>query len=237
MERKTTQKFHKELIVLYCLFFFCIAKAQTRISYQGFDNKPEDSWSYTSTLNSGTIQTNTSTFVSSPNSLRFGGSNSSSPDDPNINFDNIDISSFTNVYVNIYFSSNGSPDDNDDLYLDISYNNGTSYTTSIKLIDGKNSTTSDVYAFNHAASAGNTVGSPYTYAIPNGNTQVKIRIRFDELNGGSNTSDYYFIDNVSLYGSLTGNHLEILGLNNTTIAHNSSASSSYYFSGKALLVD
>mgnify|MGYP006184246671 FL=1 len=227
MERKTTQKFHKELIVLYCLFFFCIAKAQTRISYQGFDNKPEDSWSYTSTLNSGTIQTNTSTFVSSPNSLRFGGSNSSSPDDPNISFDNIDISSFTNVYVNIYFSSNGSPDDNDDLYLDISYNNGTSYTTSIKLIDGKNSTTSDVYAFNHAASAGNTAGSPYTYAIPNGNTQVKIRIRFDELNGGSNTSDYYFIDNVSLYGSLTGNHLEILGLNNTTIPHNTSVSSIY----------
>lgn len=227
MERKITQKFHKELIVLFCLFFFCIAKSQTQISYQGFDSKPEDSWNYISMLNSGTIQTNTSSFVSSPNSLRFGGSNSSSPDDPNISFDNVNISSFTNVYVNIFFSSNGTPDDNDDLYLDISYNNGTSYTTSIKLIDGKNSTTSDVYAFNHAASTGNTVGSPYTYTIPNGNTQVKIRIRFDEVNGGSNTSDYYFIDNVSLYGSLTGNHLEILGLNNTTIPHNASVSSSY----------
>ncbi|MBE9575094.1 LamG-like jellyroll fold domain-containing protein [Flavobacterium proteolyticum] len=225
MERKITQKFHKELIVLYCLFFFSIAKAQTRISYQGFDSKPEDTWSYTSTLNSGTIQTNTSTFVSSPNSLRFGGSNSSTPDDPNISFTNVDISSFSNVYVSLHFSSNGSPDDNDDLYLDVSYNNGASYTTSVKLIDGKNSTTSDVYAFNHVASAGNTVGSPYTFAIPNGNTQVKIRIRFDELNGTSNTSDYYFIDNVSLYGNQAGNHLEVLGLNNTNIAHNSSASS------------
>lgn len=227
MERKITQKFHKELIVLFCLFFFCIAKSQTQISYQGFDSKPEDSWNYISMLNSGTIQTNTSSFVSSPNSLRFGGSNSSSPDDPNISFDNVNISSFTNVYVNIFFSSNGTPDDNDDLYLDISYNNGTSYTTSIKLIDGKNSTTSDVYAFNHAASTGNTVGSPYTYTIPNGNTQVKIRIRFDEVNGGSNTSDYYFIDNVSLYGNQTGNHLEVLGLNNTTIPHNAAVSSSY----------
>ncbi|MCA1965797.1 MAG: choice-of-anchor D domain-containing protein [Flavobacterium sp.] len=227
MERKITQKFHKELIVLFCLFFFCIAKSQTQISYQGFDSKPEDSWNYISMLNSGTIQTNTSSFVSSPNSLRFGGSNSSSPDDPNISFDNVNISSFTNVYVNIFFSSNGTPDDNDDLYLDISYNNGTSYTTSIKLIDGKNSTTSDVYAFNHTVSTGNTVGSPYTYAIPNGNTQVKIRIRFDELNGGSNTSDYYFIDNVSLYGNQTGNHLEVLGLNNTTIPHNAAVSSSY----------
>lgn len=227
MERKITQKFHKELIVLYCLFFFSIANAQTRISYQGFDSKPEDTWSYTSTLNSGTIQTNTSTFVSSPNSLRFGGSNSSTPDDPNISFSNIDITSFSNVYVTIYFSSNGSPDDNDDLYLDVSYNNGASYTTSVKLIDGKNSTTSDVYAFNHVASAGNTAGSPYTFAIPNGNTQVKIRIRFDELNGVSNTSDYYFIDNVSLYGNQTGNHLEVLGLNNITIAHNASVSSSY----------
>lgn len=224
MERKSIQNFQKELIIFFCLFFFCIGKAQTLISYQGFDNKPEDSWSYTSTLNSGTIQTNTGRFVSAPNSLRFGGSSSASPDDPSIGFDNINISSFTNVYINIYFSSNGTPDDNDDLYLDVSYNNGLSYSTLIKLIDGKNSTTSDVYTFNHTLSSGNSLGSPYTFAIPNGNSQVKIRVRFDEFNGQNNTSDYYFIDNISLYGNLIGNHFEIFGLNNSNITHNTSAS-------------
>jgi hypothetical protein len=59
-------------------------------------------------------------------------------------------------------------------YLNISYDNGITYPTSVKLIDGKTSTTSDNYAFNHAASSGNTVGSPYTFLVPNGNTQIKI---------------------------------------------------------------
>ena len=223
MEKKHPKKTPNFLVVFLCLFSLMSVNSQSLITYQGFDNKSEDIWNYITTLNTGTIQTNTSTYVSSPNSLRLGGSSSASPDDPFITFDNINISSYTNITLKIYFSSNGTPDDNDDLFLDISYDNGISYSTSIKLVDGKNNTTSDIYAFNHSAVSGDTVGSPYTFAIPNGNTQVKIRIRFDELNGQNNTSDYYFIDNISLQGQIIGNHLEIKGTNDTNITHNSSA--------------
>lgn len=220
------RKLNLVLNLIFILNFFA-ALSQNQIRYQSFDSRPEDNWTYNLTLNSGSIGLNSTTYFSSPNSMRLGGSGSSTPDDPYISFDNVNISNYTNVTLTIYFSSNGTPDDSDDLFLDISYNDGASYTTSIKLIDGKTSTTSDVYAFNHVASAGNTVGSPYTFSIPNGNTQVKIRIRFDELNGSNNTSDYYFIDNVSLYGNITGNHLEILGTNNNVIPYDAAANANY----------
>ena len=223
MEKKYTLTTYKIVISILFFFYFSIGNAQVLINYQGFDGTANDTWNYTSTLNTGTIQTNTTTYVSSPNALRLGGSSSASPDDPFITFNNVSLNFHTDVYLNIYFSSNGTPDDRDDLYLDISYDNGITYPTSVKLIDGKTSTTSDNYAFNHAASSGNTVGSPYTFLVPNGNTQIKIKIRFDELNGQTNTSDYYFIDNISLYGTLIGNHIEVTGTNNLTIAHNSLA--------------
>lgn len=228
MERKTTQA----LCNLFLFFLFNLLSctstySQALITYQGFDSTPQDVWSYTNTLNTGTISINSTTFVSTPNCLRFGGSNSSGSgaanNDPYITFNNVNISPYTNVQLNISFSSNASPDDNDDLYLDISYNNGVSYTTSVKLIDGKTSTTSDLLAFSHPASAGNTVGSSYTFNIPNGNTQVRARIRFDELDNQSNTGDYYFIDNVSLIGTPVGNFISVLGTGNNPIAHNSLA--------------
>ena len=195
MKKKYTLKISRIVLIVLLLFNFSLVYSQTLITYQGFDNKTEDVWNYTATLNTGTIQKVTSTYISAPNALRLGGSSSSSPDDPFITLNNISISDHTNVYVNIFFSSNGTPDDNDDLFLDISYDNGATYPTSIKLIDGKNSTTSDIYAFNHNASIGITVGSPYTFSVPNGNTQIRVRIRFNELNGQNNTADYYFIDN------------------------------------------
>jgi hypothetical protein len=223
MEKKITSEHHKIVISILFFFYVAIANSQSLINYQGFDSTIEDTWNYTLTLNTGTIQTNTSTFVSAPNSLRLGGSGSSSPDDPFITLDNVDISLYTDVYLKIYFSSNGSPDDKDDLYLDISYNNGASYSTSVKLIDGKTSTSSDIYSFTHSASSGNTVGSPYIFSVPSGNTQIKVRIRFDENNGQNNTNDFYFIDNVSLHGNSIGNHFNVLGLNDLLVAHNSSA--------------
>lgn len=153
----SSRKLNLVLNLIFILNFFVVL-SQKQISYQGFDSSSEDNWNYNSTLNSGSIGVNSSTYFSSPNSLRLGGSSSSTPDDPYISFDNLNISNYTNVILNLYFSSNGTPDDNDDLFLDISYDNGVSYATSIKLIDGKTSTTSDVYAFNHTASSGNTVG-------------------------------------------------------------------------------
>ncbi|WP_313804546.1 LamG-like jellyroll fold domain-containing protein [Flavobacterium sp.] len=228
MERKTTLVIRNFIVILFLNLLSCFqANSQTLITYQGFDSKPEDVWGYTNTLNTGSIVTNNSVSVSTPNSLRFGGSNNSgsgaSNNDPYTTFNNVNISGYTNVVLNLSISSNGTPDDSDDLYLDISYNNGVSYPTSIKLIDGKNNTAPDNLAYTHPASPGNTVGSPYSFNIPNGNTQVRVRVRFDELDNQSNTSDNYFIDNISLYGAPLGNHITITGANNNPVPHNSLA--------------
>ena len=229
MEKKTTSITRN--FVLLIVFWFVgqlSCQAQTLISYQGFDSTISDTWNYTNSLNTGTIGTNTSRFVSSPNSLRFGGSNSSISgiiyNDPSINFSNVNISAYTNVKVTIHFSCDGTPDDNDDLYLDVSYNNGITYT-STKLIDGKNDT-SDNLAFSHAASSGITVGSSYIFTIPNGNSQALVRIRFDERDNQGNTGDYYFIDNVSLSGTPVGNYIDVTGTDNIAVSYNSLASMS-----------
>lgn len=228
MARKTTSVIRNLFILLIFNSLGCFqSQAQTLITYQGFDGTPADVWGYANTLNTGSIVTSTLTSVSAPNSLRFGGSNTSGTgatnNDPYTTFNNVNISGYTNVVLNLSLSSNGTPDDNDDLYLDISYNNGATYPVSVKLIDGKANTAPDNLPFSHPASAGNTVGSPYTFSIPNGNTQVRVRVRFDELDNQSNTSDYYFIDNISLYGVPIGNYMTVTGSNNNPVPHNSLA--------------
>lgn len=207
MKGKTT--LDKNVLFLSLIIFSflpSIAIAQSTITNQGFDSLPVDTWNYTSTLNTGTIATNTSRFVSSPNSLRLGGSGSSgsgtSNNDPYILFNNQSLANYTDVQLNISFSSDASPDDNDDLYLDLSYDNGVTFITSIKLIDGKIDT-SDNLPFTHAASAGNTAGSTYAYDIPNINTQIRVRVRFNEFDNQTNTLDYYYIDNIKLTGTQT----------------------------------
>jgi len=225
MNKKITRKTNKLFFTFLIAFTFLNSVAQYQIQYQGFDSTASDTWNYSNSINTGTIETNTSRYVSSPNSLRFGGSNSSLLgllfNDPTITFTNIDISAFTNVKVTIHFSSDGTPDDNDDFYLDVSYNNGFTYT-STKLIDGKNDT-SDNLGFSHASSAGNTVGSSYTFNIPNGNSQVLVRIRFDERDNQANTGDYYFIDNVSLSGTLIGSYINVSGTNSIAVPYNGAA--------------
>lgn len=230
MNRKTTfqNKFQFSIILLN-LFFATSLFAQITLRNQGFDSSPDDTWNYTTILNTGSASFNSTSspfYTSAPNSYRIGGSNTtpSGSNDPYVDFDNTSIVGYSNIKVNIAFTSNGSVDDNDDLYLDISYNNGVTYPTSIKLLDGQGSGSSDNLPFIHAAVGGISVGSTYTYNVPNGNTQIKVRVRFNELDNQNNTSDYYFIDDISLTGVPTGNYISLFGLNNN-ILHNSLASS------------
>lgn len=207
MKGKTT--LDKNVLFLSLIIFFFLtstATSQINITNQGFDSSAIDTWNYTTILNTGTIATSTSSSASAPNSLRLGGSNNigtgPSNNDPYILFSNQSLANFTDVQLSIAFSSFGSPDDYDNLYLDLSYDNGITFITSIKLIDGKNDT-SDNLPFTHAASAGNTVGSTYTIDIPNINTQIRVRVRFNESDDQANSTDYYYIDNIKLTGTQT----------------------------------
>ena len=108
MNKKITRKTNKLFFTFLIAFTFLNSVAQYQIQYQGFDSTASDTWNYSNSINTGTIETNTSTFVSSPNSLRFGGSNTSTAgityNDPEILFNNVSISAYTNVNLKIHFS-------------------------------------------------------------------------------------------------------------------------------------
>ena len=219
MNIKTTFKKILSLFVIVINMFVAISlNAQITLKHQGFDSSPIDTWGYSTTLNTGTANINSTVapfYVSAPNSYRIGGSAANGSNDPFVLFDNVSIVGYTNIKVNIAFTSDGSVDVDDDLYLDISYDNGVTYPTQIKLFDGQSS--SDNLTFIHSVTTGISVGSLYNFSVPNGNSQIKIRVRFDELNTSSNTTDYYFIDNISLTGVPTGNHITLSGLSNSIL--------------------
>jgi endonuclease I len=157
-------------------------------------------WNYTATAGSGTIAVTTSKHQDGSSSLELTGSNSANSD-PYVVFDNVDISSYTSVSLELAFAADG-PDGSDDLYLDISYDNGTTWngTGSVKLVDGYGNAS---VAFGTTNSSNpTTVGSnPYSISIADAETQIRIRIRFDERSGKNNTSDSYFVDAIKLSGT------------------------------------
>ena len=122
-------------------------------------------------------------------SYELGGNN-------RITTDNIDISSYTNVSLSVAFAAAG-PDSGDDLWLDISYDNGTTWlaTDRIKLVDGFGN--ADIDIGNTNAVDPTTVGTnPYTISIAPSETQIRVRLRASGLDAG----DYYYVDDIILSG-------------------------------------
>ncbi len=163
-------------------------------------NFESGNWNYTSNAGSGTIAVTTSKHYEGSSSIQLTGSNGANSD-PNIVFDNVDISSYTSVTLELAFAADG-PDGSDDLYLDISYDNGATWNGagSVKLVDGYGNAS---IAFGTTSSSNPTTVSsnPYTVNIADAENQIKIRIRFDERSGKNNTSDSYFVDAIKLKGT------------------------------------
>lgn len=218
--------------ISFLLIFSSIySVAQINITRQGFQdwnnqvNGLGDSWQYSPIAQSNGIYTTngsaTPTYLT-PRALKleqYGGG-----EDRQIEFNNIpvNVSSYSSVIFSIAFASqntdeNGtsgrSPDDNENLYLDYSYNNGASWTA-VKLIDGKDSTTSDVFAMGalpSLATAVPTGTNPYILTLSPTATQFKVRIRavFD-----TGDFDIYWIDDLRLVGYTNNPEIEVLGANN-----------------------
>ncbi len=116
-----------------------------------------------------------------------------------ITMTNTSISEYINVTLSVAFASNGNVPVTGDLFMDISYDNGASWTGtgSVKLAAGDGST-----AFNINTTNGNTVASnPYTVNIPAGTTQINVRFRTTNT-GTWPGSSYYYVDDIKLYGQL-----------------------------------
>ena len=161
---------------------------QESIAYQGFEVDPAvpaDTWIY-----SGTITESTDRFYVGAKSGRLDLANS-------IILQNVDISLYENVKLSVAFSGSG-PDSGEDLYLDISYDNGTTWTGtgSVKLVDGFSGTNIAFGATNLVDPT--TVGSnPWIINIDNVENQISVRFRVLAL---LEASEYYYIDDVKLTG-------------------------------------
>lgn len=176
--------------------------AQSTIRYQGYDGNG-DNWSYTSNPGDGNIGTTSEAFDTPSNSLRFRGSDGENSD-PNVVFDNVvNLQAYTNVTLTVSFAS-FEVDNGDDLWMDISYDGGASYTTSQKLVDGNNDKT---VPFGTA----DQVSNPYVFNVPSSATQITVRFRFDESSGGDNEDDYYYIDTVHLEGIMKPSEIDVHG--------------------------
>ncbi len=194
----------KVFTIIALLFFFnSLSFGQTTIAFQSFEGGSSDNWNYTETAGQGTIAVSTDRAYEGTHSLKLTGSNKKNSD-PFVVFDNIDISGYNNVTLSVAFAANG-PDGQDDLYLDISYDNGSTWNGagSVKLVDGYSNCNIN---FGETSSSNPTTVSsnPWTVDVSDDETQISVRIRFDERSGKNNTSDHYYVDEIKLTGDEAG---------------------------------
>jgi hypothetical protein len=181
----------KKIALLFFLLFSITAFSQTIIRSQSFDSGASgysDDLGYTVSSSTYAAVSST-TSESSPNSLRFSNANGSDNRDSDVVFDNLDISAFLNTSVTVSFKAVG-VDRSEDLYLDISYDDGVSYSDIIKLVDGDNNDNID---WGSPDPDNNSVSSnPYTFFVPAGNNQIRVRIRATNLDN----NEFFYVDNI-----------------------------------------
>ncbi|MDO9276265.1 MAG: LamG-like jellyroll fold domain-containing protein [Lutibacter sp.] len=194
----------KKIITLLLFSLFAnSAIAQTTINSQNFD-VVSTGLGY-SVSNASVIQV-TNTFSESPsNSLRFAGNGTLN----NVLFNNVDISAYTNVTVTVSFKVTG-VDSGEDLFLETSYDGGINYV-STKLVDGDGG---ENINWGSPDTDGTTSSNPYTFNVPNGNTQLRIRIRAIS----SSSTEYFYIDNILIKGFIPVPEINLLG-NGTSIVN------------------
>ena len=170
---------------------------------QGFESSAEDTWTYVATAGSGAIAATTERAMSGTKSLKMTGSNKLNAD-PKVEFQNVNLTGYSGIQLAIAFASSG-PDGDDDLWLDLSFDNGATWTGagSVKLVDGYGNA-NVAFGATSAANPATVAANPWTVAIPDGTAQLKVRVRYDEKIASANLSDHYFIDDVRLTGTAGG---------------------------------
>ena len=170
----------------------------TVIRAQGFEGEPGDTWDFSMVPKTGAMAIRPERRQGGTRSLRLTGSYQQNAD-PYIEFANVPIGAYNNVQLSVAFSASG-PDTDDDLYLDISYDNGVTWNGagSVKLVDGY-SNAEIPFGGTNPNNPTTVSNNPWTVNIPAGRTQIKARLRFDERSGAyNNTLDSYFVDDIRL---------------------------------------
>ncbi|MGZ2370672.1 endonuclease [Ancylomarina sp. YFZ004] len=169
---------------------------QDVIAFQSFESSASDTWTYTETVNNGTIAIGPEKYQSGANSLKMTGSASGSNSDLWIVFSSIDVSQYNDLKLSIGYAADG-PDSGDDLEFWVKEDDGDFVQKTF--VDGYNSSKYDFGGTPHLAT-GSTTDNPYIYNIPSGVQKVEFKVLFDEKTSKNNTFDHYFIDDVKLTG-------------------------------------
>lgn len=164
-----------------------VTAAPVVIAIQDFETSPATpTWTYAAT--GGTTNSTTNKFNGA---IAFRLINSET-----LTTENISIAGYSDVVLSVAFAADG-PDSGEDLFMDISYDNGSSWigTGSIKLVDGFSNTPLNINTTN--ALDPTTVGSnPWSTSIAGSETQLRVRFRVV----GLDASEYYWIDDVKVTG-------------------------------------
>ena len=195
----------KKIAAIIFLLFSITAFSQTISKRQSFDSSASDDLGYT-VSNPDYVAVTSTTSESSPNSLRFSNNNADKDTDSNVEFDNVNISAYANVSVTVSFKA-FNVDKGEDLFLDISYDGGSNYSNSIKLVDGDDNNENIDWASPDGDSQ-SVSSNPYTFFVPAGNNQIRIRIRATNLDD----NEFFYVDNIIIksdkYCSSNGNNTD-----------------------------
>ena len=177
-----------------------------RFRSHSFDGIHSDNWGHATNAGAALIDRSSNKFRSGTQSLRLCGSASLNVD-PFVVFDNVSLLDVqTNVLgdvepivLSLGFAADN-PDSGDNLELAISYDNGTSWAGAgtAQLVAGFGN--QDIEFDATSASNPTTVdANPYTVTLSFVQTQIAVRVTFDESTG-PNTADHYYIDDIQLTG-------------------------------------
>jgi endonuclease/exonuclease/phosphatase family metal-dependent hydrolase len=166
------------------------------LRYNGFEGTDSDNWSWVPTAGTGEIgprDDTTLTGMTGDYAVMLRGSDDGSAN-PSILFDNVALpASCANISLSIGYAADGA-DSDDDLYLDVSYDNGSTWGVSTQLVGGFSSL--DVN-FGETVADRTAGANPYIVTVPDDTAQVRVRIRYTEQ-AADNSFDRFYIDELKL---------------------------------------
>lgn len=191
------------------------------IRSQGFEGTDADPWTYTLSPEAQGAVVATSRVSSGSYSMRLQGS-ANGATNVDITFTNVSLVGYTNVSAIVPFGADG-VDSGDDLHFFISYDGGGTWngTYGTQIGDGNNNLDLAFTQFVPDRTVGG--GNSYLLNIPGDKTQAMVRLRYYDVDGVNNGSDYYFVDDVKLVGQPLNAAPTDIQLSSQSIAENAGA--------------
>ena len=168
----------------------------TVVRAQGFEGGREDTWNFKLMPVAGSLALRSERARSGSRSLRLAGSDMQN-EGAFVEFDNVAYGGLENARLAVAYSAAG-PDNDDDLFVRVSYDDGLTWTNAVQLVDGYGN--ADVpFGGTSASNPATAAANPWIMELPESENQIKVRIWYDESAAKDNTNDFFYVDDVRLY--------------------------------------